>query len=186
MNKYQRVFGVVIFLGLLFAVFELSGLRANFNLAFLQQQLDHHLLGGMMIFIVLFALGNLIQIPGWIFLAAAVLTLGRGYGGLLTYVAAILSCMLTFLMIRFIGGEVLRNVDNQWVARILSHLDEHPIRSVVLSRTLFQTAPPLNYALAISGIKFREYLLGTMLGLPLPIFIYCLFFDYLAQWMKLR
>jgi hypothetical protein len=29
-------------------------------------------------------LGNLVQIPGWIFLAAAVLTLGRFWGGLAT------------------------------------------------------------------------------------------------------
>jgi uncharacterized membrane protein YdjX (TVP38/TMEM64 family) len=50
----------------------------------------------------------------------------------------------------------------------------------------FQTAPPLNYALAMSGIKFRRYLLGTLLGLPPPIFLYCVFFDCLAQWLKLR
>ena len=28
---------------------------------------------------------------------------------------------------------------------------------------------------------FRKYLVGTMLGLPLPIMLYCLFFDYLAK-----
>jgi uncharacterized membrane protein YdjX (TVP38/TMEM64 family) len=38
----------------------------------------------------------------------------------------------------------------------------------------------------MSGIKLRQYLLGSLLGLPLPIFIYCLFFDYLEQWLKLR
>ena len=55
-----------------------------------------------------------------------------------------------------------------------------PSRSVVLLRMLFQTMPALNYALAMSGIRFRTYLIGTLAGLPLPIALYCVFFDTLA------
>jgi uncharacterized membrane protein YdjX (TVP38/TMEM64 family) len=185
MNKYQRLFGVLLFLGVLFAAFELTGLRAHFNLEYLRHLIVEHEVEGLLIFILLFSLGNLIQIPGWIFLAAAVLALGRTNGGLVTCVAAIVSCMMTFLLIRFVGGDALRQLDNQFIARILRHLDERPLRSIVVARTLFQTAPPLNYALAMSGIKFRQYLLGTLLGLPLPIFLYCVFFDYVEQWLKL-
>jgi uncharacterized membrane protein YdjX (TVP38/TMEM64 family) len=54
------------------------------------------------------------------------------------------------------------------------------VRSVALSRLVFQTVPALNYVLAMSGVKFRNYLLGTLLGLPVPIALYCVFFDYLA------
>ncbi len=186
MNKYYRLIAVVLFLVLLFTVFELSGLRAHFSLQFLRQMIVEHELEGLLIFILLFSLGNLIQIPGWIFLAAAVLALGRTNGGIATYVAAIFSCVMTFLIIRFLGGDALRKLDNQHITRILRHLDARPMRSVLFARILFQTAPPLNYALAMSGIKFREYLLGTLLGLPLPIFLYCVFFDYLEQWLQLR
>jgi uncharacterized membrane protein YdjX (TVP38/TMEM64 family) len=34
-------------------------------------------------------------------------------------------------------------------------------------------------------VKFRQYLLGTLLGLPVPITLYCVFFDYLAKALKL-
>lgn len=183
MKKYRRLLGVLLFLAVLFAVFEFSGLRAHFNLQFLQQLIVENQLSGLIIFILLFSLGNLIQIPGWIFLAAAVLALGSFVGGLATYMAAIVSCVMTFLVIRLVGGDVLRQLDNNVIKRILRHLDERPIRSVVVARTLFQTAPPLNYTLAMSGIKFREYLAGTLLGLPLPIFIYCVFFDTLEQYI---
>lgn len=186
MKGYQRLLAVALFLGLLFAVFELSGLRQHFTLDFLHHQIVEHQLSGLALFVLLFALGNLIQIPGWIFLAAAVLALGRSAGGLATYLAASVSCVLTFLAIRFIGGDALRQLDNRTLTRILAHLDARPIRSVLLARILFQTAPPLNYALALSGVKFRDYLLGTLLGLPLPIFIYCVFFDYVAQWLKIH
>lgn len=181
MHRYTRLLAVVLFLVLLFASFELSGLRDHFSIEFLQQSIRQHRVGGLLIFILLFSLGNLIQIPGWIFLAAAVLALGRTTGGMATYIAASVSCVITFLVIRFLGGDALRQFDNKIAAGLLKHLDAHPIKSIVLLRMLFQTVPALNYALALSGVRFRQYLAGTLLGLPLPIILYCLFFDYLAK-----
>lgn len=181
MYRYKRLFAVLGFLGLLFAVFQFSGLRDNFSLAFLHQKFLDNVISGMLIFILLFSLGNLIQIPGWIFLAASVLALGEAWGGVATYIAAVISCAFTFWVIRLLGGDALRQLRGRWVTRLLAQLDAHPIRSIVILRMLFQTVPALNYALAMSGVKFRSYLIGTLLGLPLPIALYCVFFDYLAK-----
>lgn len=180
-----RLLAVALFLLVLFASFELTGLRDHFDLHFLHERFLEHRLNGVLIFVALFALGNLIQIPGWIFLAAAVLALGRFWGGALTYVAACLSCALTFVSIRLLGSDALRQLDSKLARHLLARLDAHPLRSMVLLRVLFQTVPALNYALALSGVGFREYLLATLLGLPLPILLYCLFFDFLARLLGL-
>jgi uncharacterized membrane protein YdjX (TVP38/TMEM64 family) len=185
MRPYRKILTVLFFLGLLLAVFQYSGLRENFNLAFLQHKITDNRISGIFIFILLFSLGNLIQIPGWIFLAAAVLTLGKTWGGVATYVAASLSCIITFLTIRMVGGDALRQVKNKLAVRLLDKLDERPIASILLLRVLFQTVPALNYALALSGVKFRKYLIGTLLGLPLPIIFYCWIFDSLAMVLKI-
>ena len=81
LGRYKRLLGVCLFLGVLLAVFEVSGLRDHFNLSFIRQLILQHRIGGLVLFVFLFSLGNLIQIPGWVFLAAAVLTLGRVWGG---------------------------------------------------------------------------------------------------------
>ncbi len=185
MRPSTRLFAVILFLAALLAIFELAGLRDHFSLAYLRQALSDNLAGGLLVFILVFALGNLVQIPGWIFLAAAVLALGRTWGGLVTYAAAILSCSATFLAIRRVGGDALRSMNGKLAARLLNELDAHPVRNIVLLRTLFQTVPVLNYALAMSGVRFRDYLAGTLLGLPLPIALYCLFFDFLAMRLHL-
>ncbi|WP_244544994.1 VTT domain-containing protein [Collimonas sp. OK607] len=181
MRRYKRLLIVALFLAVLFAVFQISGLRGHFNLAFLHQQIVDNKISGLLVFVLLFCLGNLIQVPGWIFLAAAVLALGKSWGGLATYIAAIISCVFTFLTIRFVGGDAMRELNNRYALRLLRSLDAHPIKSVALLRVLFQTVPALNYALALSGVKFYKYLIGTMLGLPLPIMLYCLFFDYIGK-----
>jgi uncharacterized membrane protein YdjX (TVP38/TMEM64 family) len=185
MQKYQRLILVAVFLVLLFAIFELSGLRGQFTLKYLQQVILDNKASGLLIFVLVFSLGNLVQIPGWVFLAAAVLTLGKTMGGVATYVAACVSCVVTFLAIRFLGGSALRQLDNKFARRLLEHFDVHPIRSILILRILFQTVPALNYTLALSGARFRDYFIGTLLGLPVPIALYCLFFDYLARTLKI-
>lgn len=90
------------------------------------------------------------------------------------------------MTIRALGGDALKLFKNRVAVRILRELDAHPIASVALLRCLFQTLPALNYALAMSGIKFRSYLVGTVAGLPVPIALYCTFFDLLATGLRVR
>lgn len=182
-RPWRRLLVVGLFIGLLFAVFELSGLRGHLSLDYLHRQIEANRLLGLVLFALLFSLGNLIQVPGWIFLAAAVLAFGKLWGGVATYVAASLSCVCTFLIIRLLGGDALRQLDHPLAIRILARLDGQPVLAVALLRVLFQTLPALNYALALSGVRFRNYLAGTMIGLPVPIAIYCLVFDSLAHYL---
>ncbi|MEQ1663667.1 MAG: VTT domain-containing protein [Thiobacillus sp.] len=186
MHRHFRLLGVLLFLASALAAFELSGLRAHFSLDYLRQTLAVHPVGGLLTFMAIFTLGNLVQIPGWIFLAAAVLTLGKTGGGLATYLAALLACSVTFFAIRLLGGDALRKIDTPLAKRLLSQLDAHPIRNIAALRVVFQTLPPLNYALALSGVRFRDYFMGTLLGLPLPITVYCLLFDYLGHLIQLQ
>ncbi len=181
LRRNARLLAVVLFLVALLAVAELSGFRAHFTLVFLRETLAANPVKGVAVFVLLFGLGNLIQIPGWIFLAAAVLAFGEVAGGLITYLAATISCTVTFLTVRLLGGNALQSLNNRFALRVMQRLHAHPVQSVVLLRTVFQTLPALNFALAMSGISFKRYLVGTLCGLPLPIALYCLFFDFLLH-----
>lgn len=183
MIRHARLFAVALLLVMLWAVFQFSGLRDHFSVQFVHDSFEHHVLVGLLIYAALFALGNLVQIPGWLFLAAALLALGRFWGGLATYFAGSVACATTFWMVRLVGADALRKVGGRLGLRLLARLDAHPVQSVFLLRLLMQTAPALNCLLALSGIRFRSYLIGTLLGLPLPILLYSLFFDTLARWL---
>ena len=180
-SRHRRLVFVLVFFALLLLAVQLSGLRQSFSLAFLRQTLSGNRWEGLAIFALLFSLGNLVQIPGWIFLASAVLVLGKLDGGIATFLAASISCGVTFLSVRWIGGDAVQHLNGKLAKRMLSELHAHPIRNVIVLRTVFQTLAALNYTLAMSGIGFRKYMLGTLLGLPIPIAVYCVFFDYIAK-----
>ena len=182
-QRYQRLLCVVAFLVVLFAVFQLSGLRSQISLAHVRELLLAHPRAGLAIYVLLFALGNMVQIPGSVFITAAILALGPLWGGLYTYVAANVSAVATFLSIRLIGGNALQSIQRPLLQRILARLATHPVQSIIVARLCFQTLPALNYALAMSGIKLRHLVLGTLIGMPLPIALYCVFFDGIARWL---
>jgi uncharacterized membrane protein YdjX (TVP38/TMEM64 family) len=180
----RAVIGIFCLLVLL-ALFRLTSLKEWFGLDHLRILLNEHQTLGLAVFVALFVLGNLLHVPGWIFLATAVLVLGRYQGGLATYLAASISCAITFLLVRWFGGNAMLAIPYAFAQRLMAQLHRAPLRNTMLLRIVFQTLPSLNYALAMSGIRFRTYMAGTLLGLPLPIAAYCLFFDALSHSMHL-
>jgi uncharacterized membrane protein YdjX (TVP38/TMEM64 family) len=178
-QRHARLLGLLAFLLVLAVLAQVTGLRSQLTVQVLQDRLHANPWTGLALFVLAFCVGNILQVPGWIFLAAAVFAFGRVQGGLVTYVAACLSCLFTFAAIRLVGGNVAATLKSPIAQRLLAQLHAHPLRNVLILRTLFQTLPALNYALALSGLRLRHYVLGTLLGLPLPIAVYCVFFDVL-------
>ena len=181
-RKRWRWVAVLVFTGLLAWLLHASGLREHLNLQALRDGFNQHRLWGFAVFTGLFVLANLMHVPGGFFLAAAVLALGPLWGALTTYVAASVACIVTFVVIRALGADALRELKGRLARRLFNRLDAQPLRSVVLLRLVFHSVPALNYTLALSGVRLRHYVLGTVLGLPLPIAASTLLFDTLAGW----
>src|SRR5262245_24581982 len=51
-------------------------------------------------------------------------------------------------------------------------IDSHPIVTVALLRLILQTAPPLNDALPMTAVRWRERLVASALGLPVIVMVF--------------
>jgi uncharacterized membrane protein YdjX (TVP38/TMEM64 family) len=177
----KKLLSIIAFFLLLYVIVALTGLRSHLSTDVIQSLFLAYPVWGLVLFCLAFSFGNLVYVPGWIFLVGAVFALGKEWGGVATLMAAMCSSTISFLLIRAVGGTALRSFNHRWADKIFAHLDERPILSVAFLRLLFQTLPALNYALALADIRFRDYLVGTAVGLPLPIFLYCYFFELIFQ-----
>lgn len=180
-TPYLRLVSCLVFLALIFLALELSGLRSEFTILKIQLLFKDNLITGSFLFILAFSVGNIAGIPGWIFLAASIYALGKTNGYLVTTSAALVSSVVSFYLVRFIGQDSLRKIEHPMAIKLLSKLDKSPLKVNILLRILFQTLPPLNYSLALSGVAFKDYFLGALLGLPIPILIITLLFDQFIQ-----
>jgi len=177
----KKLLFIIVFFLLLYVTVALTGLRSHLSPDVIQSLFFAYPVWGLVLFCLAFSFGILLYVPGWIFLVGAVFALGKEWGGVATLMAAMCSSTISFLLIRAVGGTALRSFNHRWADTIFAHLDDRPILSVAFLRLLFQTLPALNYALALADIRFRDYLVGTAVGLPLPIFLYCYFFELIFQ-----
>jgi uncharacterized membrane protein YdjX (TVP38/TMEM64 family) len=124
---------------------------------------------GALVYIGAFAAGNLMQVPGMWFIVAGMLVYGPFEGALLSAVAAMLAVTTSFAVVRVVGGKPLGTVKNRWVKRALDGLRDRPVFSIAAMRLVMVTSPPLNYLLAMSDIRPRDYVVGSAVGLVVPI-----------------
>ena len=134
-------------------------------------------LWGVAVFAAVFALGE--HVPGMVFVAAGILAYGKLVGFAVSWLAAVFSVCVSFVLVRSLGGKLLAEIERPFVTRMLARLDARPITTVLLLRTVLWLAPPLNYALALSSVRFRYYLIGSAAGLVLPVGGAAVFFDWL-------
>jgi uncharacterized membrane protein YdjX (TVP38/TMEM64 family) len=124
---------------------------------------------GPVLFVLAFCAGELVQVPGVAFVAAAVFAYGPVSGAVLSLVGAIASVSFTFAFVRTVGGKPLASLRWPFAQRLLARLDRHPVLTIALLRLVLWISPPLSYALALSGVRFRSYLAGSALGLAIPV-----------------
>ena len=129
---------------------------------------------GLVAFVALFSAGALLHIPGAVFIMAARLAWGPGVGFIVAYVVSI---TVSFYVVRMISGQALGDVKWPPARRILSYLDRRPRATIFALRSLMMVSPPLNYALAMSKVRYRDYLAGSTLGLMAPIAMWVLISD---------
>ena len=125
---HVKALSITLFFTALFLLSSYLGLVEHFTLSNLKNIIEQNTTYSLILFIVIFVAGNFIQIPGLLFLATAVLTLGKINGGLVTYLAATISCTVSFLIIRFMGGGLLREFKSSWVTKLFKQLDNNPIK----------------------------------------------------------
>jgi uncharacterized membrane protein YdjX (TVP38/TMEM64 family) len=136
---------------------------------------------GVALYVAAFTVGELVHVPGLVFIAAAVLAYGRVWGGLLGWSASLIALTVTFFFARAVGGTPLAEVKNARIRRILSRLDTNPLLTMFVLRMVFTLSAWLNYGLALSGVRYRDYILASALGLIVPITLASIFFDAMPR-----
>lgn len=157
---------------------KLTGIADDLNLETVRAYLLESGPLGVIAYLVVFAVSNLLSVPGVIFIVAAMLVYGKLLGTLLAVLGALCSVALSFLVVRKIGGTPVGELKAKWARKVLRYLEESPIRTIFILRTFMLLNPHLNYILALSAVSFRSYFIGSALGLILPIGFYAIGLEY--------
>lgn len=178
--KGLRLAALALLLGGLYLAGHQSGLLREVDAGWVREKVAALGVWGYPGFVALFALGELIHIPGMVFVVAGALAYGKVQGFFVSLAGALVSVTVSFVVVRAVGGRALAGLERPLVQKMLARLEARPISTVILLRTVLWLAPPLNYALALSTIRLRDYLLGSAAGLVLPVLLITWLFDLIV------
>jgi uncharacterized membrane protein YdjX (TVP38/TMEM64 family) len=123
--------------------------------------------GAPALFVGAFCAGSYVGLPGMAFVVGGRLAFGPWLGFALGYGGGLLAVTLPFVTARLLR----RQPETPWkpkqrhLARAFEQLDKHPLRVVIALRLVLWFNPPLSYALALTRVSLRTYVLGCALAL---------------------
>ena len=179
-GRWIRLGALAAFVVGMLVVVKLSGVTSHLGTAEIRSTMAAAGWWGPLAYLAIFSVGELVHLPGTIFVAAAVVAYGRPLGAALAYVGAMLSLSVCFAVVRGIGGRPLGAIRWKVLTRMLAHLEEHPVRTIIAIRLLLWMTPQVNYVLALSNVRYRDYFIGSAVGLALPVIALAYLFDRLS------
>lgn len=172
-TPFMRLGLLALGLVALFAIGRLTGLTDKLDLETIRGWLEAAGPWGVLLMIGLTVGVNFLQIPAVPFILASQLTWGVVMGSVYGYLASVACVIVVFVVVRKLGGSPgKREIKRAWMRKLLGHLEDRPILVCFVLRSLTVANPTLTYALALSSIRFRDYVIGSALGLVIPVVFY--------------
>ncbi|MEC7949375.1 MAG: VTT domain-containing protein [Myxococcota bacterium] len=93
------------------------------------------------------------------------------------------AALTAFGLARWMGRDEVQRRLPRWLDRWDARLEQGGLRTVILIRLLFFTTFAVQLMLAVSKVRFRDYILGTAIG-NLPVMVAVIVFsERVARWM---
>jgi uncharacterized membrane protein YdjX (TVP38/TMEM64 family) len=123
---------------------------------------------GLALYVAAFSVGEILQLPGVVFVVAAIAAYGPWLGTAAAYLGMLSASITVFLFGRLVAGRALAEVEHPRVRALMARADRSPIATVAFMRGVLFVLPGIGYACALSSIKLRDYVIGSAIGLVVP------------------
>ena len=124
---------------------------------------------GFLLFTIICIAGSFLQLPALLFVVVAMLIYGHWQGTLYGGIGIIIGMIAQFYFVRIVGGRLLVEIKKPFIQRWLKRLDSNPLLTVIVLRLVLWAAPFLNYLLALTSLKGRDYIVGSIIGIIPPV-----------------
>ena len=126
-------------------------------------------------YMALYALSTVLALPGTVMTISGGFLFGKWFGTLWAALGATLGACCTFAIARTLGRDFVaaRLAGRRWF-QVLDRGTAETGLSFMLFLRVVPIVPPtgINFGSGLTGIRFRDYVLGTLIGLLPSTFIY--------------
>ena len=126
-------------------------------------------------FILVYALGVCLFIPGTLLTALGAAIYGPYWGFVYVWVAAMLGATGAFLIGRYLGREFAASLIGDRLKKYDDAIERNGFATVLYLRLVYFPFTAMNFGMGLTKVGFRDYLWGTGLGILVGTFIFTFF-----------
>ena len=132
-------------------------------------------------FILVYALGVCLFIPGTLLTALGAAIYGPYWGFIYVWVAAMLGAAGAFLIGRYLGREFAASLIGDRLKKYDDAIERNGFATVLYLRLVYFPFTAMNFGMGLTKVGFRDYLWGTGLGILVGTFIFTFFIGTLKE-----
>src|SRR3989339_215414 len=126
-------------------------------------------------FILVYALGVCLFIPGTLLTALGAAIYGPYWGFVYVWVAAMLGAAGAFLIGRYLGRDFAASLIGDRLKKYDEAIERNGFATVLYLRLVYFPFTPMNFGMGLTRVRFRDYFFGTALGIIVGVFIFTFF-----------
>lgn len=132
-------------------------------------------LWGPVIFILVYAAGVCLFIPGTLLTTLGGAIFGAYRGFLYVWVGAMLGASAAFWIGRTLGRDLAASLVGERLKKYDEAIERNGFATVLYLRLVYFPFTPMNFGMGLTRVRFRDYFLGTALGIVVGVFIFTFF-----------
>jgi uncharacterized membrane protein YdjX (TVP38/TMEM64 family) len=134
-----------------------------------------------LVFILVYAAGVCLFVPGTLLTALGAALFGAYWGFAYVWVGAMAGATASFWIGRTLGREFALSLIGHRLKKYDNAIERNGFATVLYLRLIYFPFTPLNFGLGLSKVRFRDYFVGTGLGIIVGTFIFTFFVGSLKE-----
>src|SRR5215470_19667914 len=134
---------------------------------------NHGPIAARLIYVAVYIVGTVALLPGTVLSFAGAVLFGPYEGTLYTWVGATIGATLAYLMARALGRDFVERLFGGRFAAFDRRIREHGFTGLLIIRLLpLFPFNAVNFGCGLTGIRLRDYVLATAIGIVPGTFVY--------------
>lgn len=182
---------LVVFIVTAVYVVRFTSVRDFLTVERMRQFLDTSGFWTPVIFILIYAVGICLFVPGTLLGAIGAAIFGAYWGFLYVLIGAVLGAAASFFIGRYLGREFAASVVGDRLRRYDEAIERNGFATVLYLRLIYFPFTAMNFGMGLTRVRFRDYFWGTFLGIIAGTFIITFFVGTIKEvwaggdWSKL-
>jgi uncharacterized membrane protein YdjX (TVP38/TMEM64 family) len=172
---------LVAFIAAAIALVRFSPLKDYLTAEGLGRFLEGAGLWAPLVFIGIYAVGVCLFVPGSVLTGIGAVIFGAYGGFVYVWIGAMIGASIAFLIGRTLGREFAASLVGDRLRKYDEVIERKGFATVLYLRLVYFPFTPMNFGMGLTKVHFRDYFLGTGVGILVGTFIFTFFIGTIKE-----